>query len=185
MASAVGFQAARRFDFRVGYAQPGDCARVWQAARSVVDAARHELPLAGFGEDAQVRQQVLARGEIAEAQQLFVGEAGFDFGERAGFCAIEQEEAEEQQQRAAQHPDGFAAAPDDAAPEVRPTAVRRGRYFGCPAACYCHCESNLNSKLWRGATARQPVDLRGVQGSGERMRGVVTSAFKPYRVQAV
>jgi hypothetical protein len=81
MASAVGFQAARRFDFRVGYAQPGDCARVWQGARGVVDPARNELPLGGFGEDAQVRQQVLARGEIVEVQQLLVGEARFDFGE--------------------------------------------------------------------------------------------------------
>jgi hypothetical protein len=110
-----------------GDAQAGDGAHVGQAAGGVVDAARHELPLGRFGEDGQVGQQVLAGGEIVQVQQLLVGEAVLDFGERARFGAVDQEEAEEQRERARQHPDGFAAAPDDAlATRLAPRPPRDG-----------------------------------------------------------
>ena len=179
MASTEGFQAARRFDFGVGDAQPGDGAHVRQAARGVVDAARDELPLGRFGEDSEVRQQVLAGGEIVQVQKLLVGEPGFDFGEGSRFGAIEQEEADKQGERAGQHPDGFAAPPHDAVEHAGALSAAgcRGPFRGS-AASYRHCESNLDSKLWRGTGAGHLAG-RSRNGSGGYQGARVKSQVSP------
>ena len=66
VASFERFQSARCIQLRLRDAQPGNCAHIGQAARSVVDAARHELPRGRFGENGEVRQQLLARGEVVQ-----------------------------------------------------------------------------------------------------------------------
>ncbi len=138
VASLKRFQAARRVHFRFGYAQPRQRANVPQCSRCVVDPPRHELPLCRLGVDSEIWQQVFARAEVVQVQHLFAGESALDLGERTRFRPIDQEEAEQKDDRRRRHPQPFVAPP--------------GEYqlalCGClhslrgSAACYGHCVSN-------------------------------------------
>ena len=107
---------------------------VGQTAREVVDLARRFLPLAHGGDHGQCGQQIFARGQCVEIEQLFRRQALLDFRQRLRLRLVNEVQPRAYRQRRRQCPDELPASPSGV--PARYTALFGAFYR--PASCDCH-----------------------------------------------